>query len=133
MTHMTSMAQLLNEPGTTVALVGATDAPWKYGNTILRNLRGKGFTVFAVNRDRETVAGDPAYATLADLPERPTIINVVVPPPEGPGIVRQVAELGWDHVWFQPGAESAAAREVAEELGVTILDDACTMVVARRR
>ena len=59
-------------------------------------------------------------------------MNVVVPPEEGPGIVREVAELGWDNVWFQPGAGSQEARNVAEELGVTVLE-ACSMVVARQR
>lgn len=126
------MATLLNEPGIVVALVGATDHPWKYGHRIFHDLTGKGIRVLPVNRGRATVAGQPAYASLADLPERPDIVNVVVPPGEGPGIVRQVAELGWDHVWFQPGAESAAARTVAEELGVDVLE-ACTMVVATRR
>ena len=89
--------------------------------------------MYPVNRTRPTVAGTQAYPSLSELPERPTIINVVVPPSEGPEIVRQTAELGWDNVWFQPGAESAEARTTAEALGITILDHACTMVVATRR
>ena len=126
------MADLLNAPGTVVALVGATDEPWKYGNRIFHRLSAKGITVLPVNRGRATVAGQTAYSSLADLPQRPDIVNVVVPPEEGPGIVREVAELGWDHVWFQPGAESAEARRVARELGIEVLE-ACTMVIAARR
>ncbi len=126
------MADLLNEPGTTVALVGATDEPWKFGHRIFRDLTRKGIEVVPINRTRATVAGTRAYSSLADLPTRPDIVNVVVPPEEGPGIVREVSELGWDNVWFQPGAESQEARDVAEELGVTVLE-ACSMVVARQR
>ena len=130
---MPTMPEVLNMPDTTVALVGATDAPWKYGHKIFHNLRAKGITVYPVNEHRETVGGTRAYPSLADLPVRPTIINVVVPPAEGAEIIRQVADLGWDHVWFQPGAESAEARATAHDLGITILDHACTMVVATRR
>lgn len=130
---MMSLPELLNQPDTTVALVGASDAPEKYGRKILRNLRAKGFTVYPVNRNSPTIGGLPAYAELSEIPERPTIINVVVPPPNGPDIIRQVAALGWDNVWFQPGAESEQARLVADELGITIIDNACTMVVARPR
>ncbi len=126
------MADVLNEPGTTVALVGATDDPWKFGHRIYHDLTHKGIEVIPINRTRATVAGERAYPSLADLPKRPDIVNVVVPPEEGPSIIREVAELGWDNVWFQPGAESQEARDVAEELGVAILE-ACSMVVARRR
>ena len=126
------MADLINAPGVVVALVGASDEPWKYGNRIFHNLTGKGITVLPVNRGRDTVAGQRSYASLSELPERPDIINVVVPPEEGPGIIREVAALGWDHVWFQPGAESVEARRVAAELGVEILE-ACSMVAATRR
>ncbi len=130
---VTTMPELLNLAGASVALVGATDTPWKYGHKILRNLRSKGITVYPVNNHRAVVDGTTAYSTLSQLPEQPTIVNVVVPPGEGPSIVRQVADLGWDNVWFQPGAESSEARNTAESLGVRILDGACTMVVARHR
>ncbi|NIQ54637.1 MAG: CoA-binding protein, partial [Gemmatimonadetes bacterium] len=51
-----------------MAVVGATDSPDKYGGIIYRDLKRRGFRVFAVNPGRETVDGDPAYAGLADLP-----------------------------------------------------------------
>ena len=126
------MADLLNAPGTVGALVGATDEPWKFGHRIFHDLTRKGIEVLPVNRGRATVAGQQAYPTLAHLPSKPDIVNVVVPPEEGPGLVREVAALGWDNVWFQPGAESTEARRVAEELGVEILE-ACTMVVVATR
>ena len=43
------ISRLLQDPATTVAVVGATDNPAKYGAKIYRDLKGKGFTVYAVN------------------------------------------------------------------------------------
>ena len=127
-----SMYELLNKRGAVVALVGATDNPMKYGNRIFRNLSGKGISVLPVNLGRSTIEGVEAFAELADLPERPDIVNVVVPPDQGAEIVQQVSDLGWDNIWFQPGAESGAASALARELGISVLDDgSCTMVSAR--
>ncbi len=128
-----NLPKLLNDPATTVALVGATDNAAKYGATIYRNLKAKGIPVFAVNPNRDTVDDDAAYASLADLPQAPTIVNLVVPPRIGIGVLAEMAELGYENVWFQPGAESPAAVALAEELGLNYLVDACTMVVGRDR
>ncbi len=132
MNHL-NLTTLLNEPDTTVALVGATDNPMKYGATIYRNLKSKGIPVVAVNPNRSTVDGDPAYASLADLPEAPTIVNLVVPPRIGLGVLRDMAELGYQHVWFQPGAESPELIALADELGLHYISNACTMAVGRAR
>lgn len=67
--------------------------------------------MFAVNPGRDTVDGDPAYRSLADLPEAPTIVNIVVPPPATLAVLQQCAELGLRRVWVQPGAEDAAVLE----------------------
>lgn len=128
-----NLPKLLNDPTTSVALVGATDNPAKYGATIYRNLKAKGIPVLAVNPNRVTVDGDPAYASLADLPYEPTIVNLVVPPSVGLGVLVKMADLGYDNVWFQPGAESAETIALAEELGLNYLAHACTMVVGRTR
>lgn len=128
------MHALINMPRVTIALVGASTDPMKYGNRIFRNLTAKGLTVLPVNPKTPVVEGVQSFATLADLPVRPDIIDVVIPPELGVGIVEEVADLGWDNVWFQPGAESKEASDRAAALGITVLDDgSCTMVSARQR
>lgn len=54
------IASLLGEEGTTVAVVGATDNPAKYGYVIYRDLKRKGYRVFPVNPGRAAVDSDPA-------------------------------------------------------------------------
>ena len=51
---MKDILQLLEEPNTTVAVVGATDSPSKYGSVIYRDLKLKGFAVYPVNPNRLT-------------------------------------------------------------------------------
>ena len=70
---MKDIIELLDKPGATVAIVGATDNPSKYGSVIYRDLKLKGFTVYSVNPNRSTVDGDPAFKRLEDIPEPPTL------------------------------------------------------------
>ena len=128
---MTDLTPLLFEPDTTIALVGATDDPSKYGSIIYRDLTAKRLTVIPINPSRDTVGGAKAYPDLASLPHRPTIINLVVPPARGMAVVEQVIELGYDNVWLQPGAESPELLAKLEASGLRYIADSCIMVRAR--
>ena len=116
----------------TWALVGANNNPRKYGNKIYRSLRGAGYKVYPVNNRETTVDGEPAYAALADLPEKPDVVDVVVPPNQTEQIVRECKALGLTRVWMQPGAESQAAIQYCEENGIQVVHDACAMLEKRR-
>jgi len=127
------IASLLSEPRTTVAVVGATDNPSKYGYVIYRDLKRKGYRVFAVNPGRSTVDSDPAYRDLRSLPEKPTIVNVVVPPPIAASVLKESLDLGLLNVWLQPGAESPENLAFLQENGFNYLANACIMVESRVR
>jgi predicted CoA-binding protein len=124
---------LLSQPGTSVAVVGATDSPTKYGAKIYRDLKSKGFRVFAVNPTRDEVDGDPCWHSLAELPETPTIVDFVIPPQRTLRVLAQCLELGLMNVWIQPGAEDDAVLAYLEEHPFNHLANACIMVHARPR
>lgn len=126
-----NIIELLRDPETTVAVVGATDSLHKYGSTIYRDLKRKGFVVYPVNPGRSTVDGDTAYPDLASLPAEPTIINIVVPPERTMKVLEEAESLGYDNVWIQPGAADDAVREYVDRKRMNVLIDACIMVQAR--
>ncbi len=125
------LTPLLNTPGTSLAIIGATDAPGKYGGIIYRDMKAKGFTVYAVNPGRDTVAGDTCYARVTDIPETPTMAVFVVPAPRGLRVLEDCKEAGIENIWIQPGAFSSDLREALETGGFDWLAEACVMVRAR--
>jgi len=127
---MTDLADLLTEDDTTVAVIGASDNLAKYGAIIYRDLKTRGFRVFAVNPNRTTVDGDPAFPNLSSLPEEPTIIDMVVPADVGASVLDEADRLGYRRVWFQPGSERSDLINFARERGFDFIEDACIMVVA---
>jgi predicted CoA-binding protein len=128
---MKDIAAILHDDGSTVAVVGATDNPAKYGSVIYRDLKRKGFDVYPINPNRSTVDGDPAYPDLASLPVVPTIVNIVVPADETLRVLEEAKRLGIENVWVQPGAESPAVLRYLQEEGFNYLANSCIMVRSR--
>ena len=116
-----------------VAIVGASDNGMKASGRTLRYLRRYGFAgaIYPVNPTRNTVQGLPAYASLADLPERPDLAVIVLPQAAVEDSVRQCGAVGIGFaVVFASGYSEIGGdglvlqdslREVAAEAGVRIL------------
>lgn len=117
----------------TFAIVGASNDRNKYGNIVYRNLRTKGYTVYAVNPGATTVEGDPCYPDLAALPGPVDGIVLVVPPRETEKVVREASKLGIPRVWMQEGAESEDAIEFSVAHGMKTIYDQCVMVASNYR
>ena len=128
---MDPLTKTLTNHDATIAVVGATDNESKYGAVIYRDLKRKGYRVFPVNPHRDTVDGDPAYASVADLPVAPDIIDLVVPAEVGVKVVRQALDVGYDRIWVQPGAESPELLTLLQESDAEYIAHACIMVRSR--
>jgi predicted CoA-binding protein len=128
---MKDLTPLLAEPGASLAIVGATDHPTKYGGIIYRDMKAKGFPVFAVNPYRDVVDGDPCWARVSDLPAKPTIVVLVVPAKRGLEVLADAASAGLRNIWVQPGAFSSEMRDVLDSGDFEWLAEACVMVRAR--
>lgn len=113
------------------AVVGASTNPAKYGNRIFRTLRSAGYKVYGVNPGGGEIDGQPLYPSLAALPEKPQVVDLVVPPHVTEQVVQECAALGLTRVWMQPGSESEAAIRYCHEHGIQVVHDACAMIHKR--
>lgn len=130
---MSNLSQLVRDPSTSFAVVGASADPSKYGNRIYRNLKAKGYKVFAVNPRAEDVDGDGAWARLTDIPDAPTVAVLVVPAPRGIGVLDQATEAGVGNIWVQPGAFSDDLGKALDDGGFSWKAEACVMIATNPR
>ena len=105
-----------------VALVGASDNPARIGGRPLRYLREAGFAgaVYAINPNRTTVQGYPAFPSLAQLPEPPDVAILAVPAAATVAAVRECVARGTKaaiifSAGFAETGEEGRARQ--EEIG----------------
>jgi uncharacterized protein len=113
-----------------VAVTGVSRAPKQHGsNTVYKRLRERGYDVFAVNPNAETVEGDPAYANLRSIPGGVDAVVIGTRPERADETMRECAELGIEHVWMHrgPGAGSVSTSATAygREHGITVIDGGC--------
>ena len=125
------MIDSLKDKKNLIALVGASNDRNKYGNKILLDLLSKNYNVVPINQKEDTIAGLKAYTKVQDLPSRPSIINFVVPPEIGLDITKELVEEGYNHFWYQPGAESEDLTNLLTQKNKDFIDDKCIMVVTR--
>lgn len=121
----------LLDPSAVIAVVGASDHLEKYGAIIYRDMKSRGYRVLPVNPNTETVDDDVAYPSLRDLPEKPDVIDFVVPADVGLEVAKTAVAVGLNNIWLQPGAESRELISYLEGSGVDYDYDSCIMVRAR--
>ncbi len=125
------MIESLKNKNNSIAIVGASNNPRKYGNKILLDLISKGHNVYPVNNKEKNIEGIKSYKSVDAIPEIPSIINFVIPPNEGMAVTRDLVEKGYDNFWYQPGAESNKISKFLEVEKKNFIDDMCIMVVTR--
>lgn len=112
------------------AVVGASRNRDKYGNKVLRCYQQHGREVYAVNPSASEIEGATCFASVSALPADVVALSIITPPPVTERVVREAAARGIKKLWMQPGAESAQAIELAQELGLSVIAGGpCLLVV----
>lgn len=111
----------------TVAIIGASNDTRKFGNKAVRAFVKQGYRVYPVTPKEPTVEGLPAFPTIADVPERPQMVSMYVPPPVVLKLLPDIAKKGCDELWLNPGTESDEVLAEAERLGLNAIQ-ACSIV-----
>jgi uncharacterized protein len=111
----------------TVAIIGASNNRQKFGNKAVRAYLQQGYTVYPVSLSEGEVEGVPAYRSIRDVPGRPDMVSVYIPPQRLLKILPEIAAKGCDELWLNPGAESPEVLAEAERLGLNAIQ-ACSIL-----
>jgi len=112
----------------TLAVVGASRKPLKFGNMVYKELKKRGYRVFPVNPQTATLGDVPCYPNLKSLPEPVDGVVVVVPPTQTELVVREAAEAGIRRIWLQQGAESENAIHFCRDNGMSVVYGECILM-----
>ena len=109
----------------TIAVVGASNDPEKYSNKVAGYLMEQGYRIVPVNPTEEEVLDERAYDTVDEIPEQVDVVDVFLPPEKTPEIAEDAVRAGAKVLWLQEGIENEEARRIAEEGGLTYVEDSC--------
>jgi hypothetical protein len=113
----------------TIAVVGASRDPSKAAHDVPAQLQAAGFRIVPVNPHAETLLGERAYRTLAEIPFAIDVVLVFRPSQETPEVARQAVAIGAKALWLQLGIASEEARRIAETARLLYVEDTCSAVV----
>jgi predicted CoA-binding protein len=99
----------------------------KFGNKAVRAFVRQGYMVYPVNPKEPLVEGLVAFKTIGEVPVRPQLISVYLPPPVVLKVLPDIAAKGCDELWLNPGTESAEVMALAEQLKLNVIQ-ACSIV-----
>jgi hypothetical protein len=114
-----------------ITVVGASNAAHKAAHTVPAHMQRCGWRIIPVNPRAGEIVGEPAYRTLAEVPEQVGLVDVFRPSDQTPDIARQAVAAGASALWLQLHIASAESRRIAEEAGLLYVEDRCLVIEQR--
>ncbi|HEU5222629.1 MAG TPA: CoA-binding protein [Candidatus Lumbricidophila sp.] len=112
-----------------VAIVGASNKPQRSSYFVGTYLQqDSDYRLYFVNPNETEILGQPAYASLADLPEVPDIVVAFRRGTDIPGVIDDVKAVGGKTIWVQLGIWNEDAAYYGEAEGLTVVMDRCIKV-----
>jgi predicted CoA-binding protein len=118
-----------------IAVTGVSREPANHGsNVVYRRLRERGYEVYAVNPNAETVEGDPCYRSLVEVPGGVEAVVIGTRPDRAEDTMKECIALGVTRVWmhraFGGGSVDQGAAELGRANGLTVIDGGCPCMFA---
>jgi uncharacterized protein len=117
-----------------IAVAGVSREPGgKHGGSIIyKRLKERGYEVFAVNPNTDTVEGDPCFCDLASIPGGVDAVVIATTPAVAPSVARECKELGITRVWmhrsFGGGSVSSEAHAYCRQNGIASIAGGCPLM-----
>ncbi|MBU4315676.1 MAG: CoA-binding protein [Proteobacteria bacterium] len=79
-----------------IAFIGASNAPGKWGCIVLKNLIAGGYSgsIYPINPKEKIIQGINAFSHIKDIPEIPDLAVIVIPPPAVPRAIEDCVQKG---------------------------------------
>ena len=119
--------------GRRIAIVGAsrTNDKYKFGNMAAIELKRRGYEVYLVHPQAETINGQATYPNLGALKGQVDGVLVSIPAVKAAEVLREAAAAGLRNVWLQRGAESPELIKLGEELDLNLITGKCILMYAQ--
>ncbi|WP_404472513.1 CoA-binding protein [Microbacterium aerolatum] len=112
-----------------VAIVGASNNPARASYFVATYLLSSSpYDVYFVNPMADEILGQLAYASLADLPVVPDIVDVFRKHDDLPGVAQEAVDVGAKALWLQLGSWNEDAAAIAEGAGLSVVMDRCIKI-----
>ena len=119
-----------------IAMVGASIRPDRPSFRVGTYMAAQGYRVIPVNPGHagETLFGETVVASLDTIPDKVDMLNIFRRADQIAPVVRDGLEAlpGLKYVWMQLGLSNAEGRKLAEDAGLSVVEDRCFLIEHQR-
>ena len=119
-----------------IAMVGASIRPDRPSFRVGTYMAAQGYRVIPVNPGHagETLFGETVVASLDAIPDKVDMLNIFRRADQIAPVVRDGLEAlpGLKYVWMQLGLSNAEGRKLAEDAGLSVVEDRCLLIEHQR-
>jgi len=112
----------------TIAVVGASEKPWRDSNRIFLFLKKKGYNVIPVNPAYREIEGVTCYPTVQSIGEGIDIVDVFRNSDAIGEVANDAIAAHAQVLWLQLGVVNTGAVQQAEAAGMQVVMDHCIAV-----
>ena len=113
-----------------IAIVGMSRSGKKFGNMAAKELKSKGYEIFAVHPEVAEIDGFACSPSLRSLVGKIDAVWISVSPAKVSPVLSEAAEIGLKNIWLQQGAWSAEVQQTIDQLNLSVVSKKCIMMYA---
>ncbi len=113
-----------------IAVAGASRNPKKFGGTVFKELREKGYELYPVNPNADQIQGVKCYSSIDSLPKDVYHLFIVTPRQETTQVAGEAVKRGMKMIWMQQKSETPEAVKIIEDAGIPLIYKKCIMMFA---
>jgi uncharacterized protein len=111
-----------------IAIAGVSRNSKKFGYTVFQELSQKGFDVYPINPNTNSLGGTPCFQSISALPSDVRNLLILTPKDQTTGLVREAVSTGISGIWIQQMSETPEAIKFAEESKINLISKQCILM-----
>lgn len=127
MSDIATLRRVLQE-NHSIAVVGLS-ADWNRPSYFAaKYMQARGYRIIPVNPKYQEILGEKCYPDLQSIPEKVDMVDVFRKAADCPPIAREAVAIGAKTLWLQLGVVSPEAGKIAQDAGLTYVEDRCVKI-----
>jgi uncharacterized protein len=114
-----------------IAVAGVSRNKKKFGYTVYKDLRQKGYNVVPINPSAKEIDGDTCYTDTEIISGNLDALLLLIPPAETVKLIKSIKRKDIQTIWMQPGSESAEAVDYCRSAGLESITGECILMYAK--
>jgi uncharacterized protein len=113
-----------------LAIAGVSRNEKKFGYAVYKELREKGFKLYPVNPNAESLGNEPCFRSVSALPVDVKHLLILTKKDQTLGVLKEAIAKGMDNIWIQQMSETPEVLEYLKDKQVNVVAKQCILMFA---